>query len=449
MPSSVVTHYKCALGLLGVVAIGSCFSAPTSISPTDSAILALQSYKPNYTFASASHSPNHQCTIDANETCPLVAMNGSTTMVYPGGETRCIFSHSSKYAFQVFPGSTENVVIYFQGGGTCWDHTSTTLHLCVTDAQGDGDVGIFDRTNPLNPYADYTILNVLYCSGDAHSGNVTREYSDINGVPVQQSGYHNTRAALDWLKSNLGPAPISNLVLGGCSAGSIGLQAWAGTIFNEFQAANRAFIADSFAGLFPPSSQGPTIKGYGICELDIMPDELKPACREETITLQDWVFSTIGSFPEIPFSFIQAKEDIVQRAFYAAIAATFGEKSSWMLSGDAFYRKVNDIWGRYAAHKNFMSYTIEGGQHCYSPLPYFYTASTEGKDGGRSQEQQKLAGWVERLPIRVGGNISTECHGVVQAAANATGVDYCDARLAARVFEPSGPVTLSRRRVAY
>ena len=42
------------------------------------------------------------CTIGSSEACPLTAMpKDTTTMVMPGGETRCIYSYSTPFAFQV------------------------------------------------------------------------------------------------------------------------------------------------------------------------------------------------------------------------------------------------------------------------------------------------------------------------------------------------------------
>lgn len=54
----------------------------------------------------------------------------------------------------------------------------------------------FQSVDPRNRYKDYTIIHVLYCSGDVHAGNVTRDYNDKagpQGKPVQQFGYHNAR----------------------------------------------------------------------------------------------------------------------------------------------------------------------------------------------------------------------------------------------------------------
>ena len=43
-----------------------------------------------------------------------------------------------------------------------------------------------DRDNTDNKFSKYTIVSILYCSGDVFVGNVTRPYNDKAGVPVQQ-----------------------------------------------------------------------------------------------------------------------------------------------------------------------------------------------------------------------------------------------------------------------
>lgn len=53
----------------------------------------------------------------------------TTTLVHPGGDTRCIFSYSTPYSFQVIPGRTDRLMIYFQGGGACWDKQVPT-YIC-------------------------------------------------------------------------------------------------------------------------------------------------------------------------------------------------------------------------------------------------------------------------------------------------------------------------------
>jgi hypothetical protein len=107
------------------------------------------------------------CTISETESCELSELEADrTNLVYPGGETRCIFSDSTPYSFQVIPGDTDKLLVYFQGGGACWSEETTKLSFCTTDAKPGPLTGIFDRKNPDNLYRDYTIVQLLYCSGD-------------------------------------------------------------------------------------------------------------------------------------------------------------------------------------------------------------------------------------------------------------------------------------------
>jgi peptidase E len=45
---------------------------------------------------------NNCCTLSTNESCPINNfVKDNSTLVFTGGETRCIYSDSSPYAFQV------------------------------------------------------------------------------------------------------------------------------------------------------------------------------------------------------------------------------------------------------------------------------------------------------------------------------------------------------------
>jgi hypothetical protein len=65
-------------------------------------------------------------------------------------------------------------------------------------------------------------------------GNTVRPYDDSNGVPVEQKGIANAQATLDWVKQQQATgklaANLADLVVMGCSAGSIGAQLWSNQI---------------------------------------------------------------------------------------------------------------------------------------------------------------------------------------------------------------------------
>lgn len=76
------------------------------------------------------------CTITSSEECNLRNFKKDvTSLIYPGGRTRCIFSTSTDFSFQIIPGDTDKVLFYFQGGGACWNKETTIDDtLCSTDA---------------------------------------------------------------------------------------------------------------------------------------------------------------------------------------------------------------------------------------------------------------------------------------------------------------------------
>ena len=75
--------------------------------------------------------------------------------------------------------------------------------------------GIFDLSNPDNPFADYTFIFVPYCTGDVHLGDVTREYSPE--LTVEHNGFVNSTTALTYLVENY--ADAAQVVVVGESAG--------------------------------------------------------------------------------------------------------------------------------------------------------------------------------------------------------------------------------------
>jgi hypothetical protein len=103
--------------------------------------------------------------MSATEPCPITDMPpDATTLVYPGGETRCIYSTSTDFAFQVIPGDSDKLLFFFQGGGACWDPISTAGGFCTTDASPSSLNGMFERDNgATNTFAAYTIVQVEKC----------------------------------------------------------------------------------------------------------------------------------------------------------------------------------------------------------------------------------------------------------------------------------------------
>ena len=102
-------------------------------------------------------------------------------------------------------------------------------------------------------------------------------------------------------------------------------------------------IPDSYAGVFPPGSQGPLVYNYGFCSSGFLNKALYAKCMNKDLTLQDINMQNIRDSPEVPISFIQSKTDIVQMSFYVAIGATTPDTSAF-ITPKLFYNDVNEIF---------------------------------------------------------------------------------------------------------
>jgi hypothetical protein len=383
-------------------------------------------------------STNACCNITNSEGCSISGFpKDKTTLVLPGGETQCIFSDSTPFAFQVIPGDSDKLLFYFQGGGACWDETSTKLGFCTSDVSPQQPVGIFDRSNTNNAFRSYTIVHVLYCSGDVHAGNSTRPYTDRKGKPVVQAGVANTRATLNWVQEQMKAArlssTLSDLVVMGCSAGSMGAQLWAQEILKTLPYKRAAVVPDSYAGVFAPGTMGPIIYDYGFCESGLLNAELYQKCINQQLEFLDMELAWIPQLPMVPYSFLQSKTDIVQISFYIALAFSSGYQPS-VITPEAFYNGLNLIFGAYnSPNPNFLTYLVDGSQHCFTNKEFYYEATTKGKeDNGTTTTTQKMYEFVNQYPLEENESEETKCDGTLQGGkADNT---YCSSKVAPKTF---------------
>ena len=158
-------------------------------------------------------------------------------------DTMC--GNGSQYKFYVYDSPTSNnLLLYFEGGGACWDYPSCSGQAGILGAAHpngipDDYIHEFQPTyvSPLVNGADpgippfrakkdiatkgYDVVYMPYCTGDVHVGNNVVTYTDPTGVnpPViwRHVGYNNTRAALDYLHTRF--PSIGKLLVSGFSAG--------------------------------------------------------------------------------------------------------------------------------------------------------------------------------------------------------------------------------------
>jgi len=391
------------------------------------------------------------CTMTSSEKCPIAEMmRDRPNAVFPGGNTRCIYSTSGPFSFEVIPGNTDSLLFYLQGGGACWDAFAKDVGLCTASAT-DGYVsvhdGLFDRSNPKNPFKDYTVVMVPYCAGDGFAGNAIRDFKDTKswdifspGKPVEQKGYYNLKSAMEWAKTNL-PGTLRNLVMSGCSAGSMGLQIWSRKLLTEFSYENAGVLYDSYAGIFPEGTQGTVVKDYfNVCDgTDLLEGKMLEDCKEGTITVQDVVDDTIGKFPNVAFAHINARADLVQRAFWDMIHYSMKNQrfkvDFAIIGANEFYKQMSTAFKRYNRHPNWLQFIVDGQFHCFTNMNLTYVTTAASLDGSKEDDYSPtLLDFITQFPVQKGNSVSSVCVGDLKDEADWTGTDYCDESTAGKVF---------------
>merc|ERR1719343_907912 len=352
-------------------------------------------------------SNNAECRLSQSD-CNIGSMSGATVVYTDDDNSRCL--NGDGFAFLVKPGAPDKLLFFMPGGGACWKGSASNAELCTQDLSGGlGAAGLGsgvteNRAN--NGFADWTFVAPAYCDGGAFVSNST-----LAGKP--QDGYVNTNYAVQWARQNL-DATLANFAIAGSSAGALGTMAWSNYLLDTFQASKAAVIVDSYMGVFPSGTQGPTIKNFGTCPLPIFEDfpaQYHQACDAGTITIQDIFGFAIESHPGVAFAMIQPKTDLVQTAFYAAIAITFGRLD--IILGNGLYERSNEIKQTYDRNGNFVSFIIDGGGHTYLHADTYYTATVTGDDGsGGDGGKPSLSSWTNALIEHQ--SVQSHCNGPLQ-----------------------------------
>ena len=307
----------------------------------------------------------------------------------PGGETAC--SDGSPYRFFVHPGDPAKLLVEFEGGGACWSALTCQLDVytrrITTDpesARQQGQLqGIYDRSNPENPFRDFTHVYVPYCTGDLHWGNVTQNYPGAQGpYTIRHKGAVNAAAALSWASSNV-IAP-QKLAVAGCSAGGYGATLWAAQLLARYPGASAVQLSDSAAGVAPPAFFQTLVPAWNVAAAwpsfipSLALDRLDPA----RFTLADLYSGVAGYYPLAAFSQFNTLQDSTQTFFYSLTKGEIATPQEWSS------RMQEQLAVIRAANANFSSYLAPGTQHCVINRPEFYTTQVGGV---------RLSEWVARL----------------------------------------------------
>lgn len=294
------------------------------------------------------------------------AVSGEWTVIHTEGETGCAFGTPFRFFHREGPDSSK-LMVYFQGGGACWNWVSCSgmFDTSVVDDELAQYRGIFDFSNPGNPFRDYSIVFVPYCTGDVHVGDTVAQYGDDawGAPPVEHRGYTNVTAVLDWVEDHL-PQP-ERVVVTGASAGSYGALFHAPSVALLFPSAELIVIGDSGVPLLHDYSRILEQWGAGRRLRTHWGFTKEPGGAE--ITLEGAHEHLVRLRPEATVAQITTDRDAVQRAFY-------------IFSGSPNSREITLTLLQTLEERipSFRAFVLSGEQHGLMRADWFYLLDVNG-----------------------------------------------------------------------
>jgi hypothetical protein len=304
--------------------------------------------------------------------------------VAPGGDCEC--ADGSEFAFFERRADPTKVVFFLDSGGTCSDAETCAFTALGNPGEENYDWkitdnpategGIFDFARADNPFRDYSFLYVPPCTGDAHLGDVTREYSPQ--LTVEHNGFVNGTAALSHLAEQYPDA--AQVVVVGKTVGSIAAPVYGGLAADLLPDAQVTVFGAQSGHIPDDPDLNAEILGEAWGAYDNMPDwEVN-----EGLTARDWgpprFWIQAGLHdPEL----VLARFDYAYDREAAESAEQLGLDPSELLAEiDANEAAIEEAG--VALH----SYTAPGDGHGILEWPTFYELEVNG---------EKLVDWVTRL----------------------------------------------------
>lgn len=293
----------------------------------------------------------------------------------------CMCADGSEYSLWLHRGDPGRVVLFLEGGGACFSAESCAFAegspyqytFAATDNPtgtaynpntGETDTigGIFDFADAANPLADYSVVYVPYCTGDAHLGNTTRDYSDE--LTVEHRGFVNGGAALGLLAETFPDA--EQVVVVGESAGAIAAPVYAGLVADELPDASVTALMEG-GGAYPPIADlyGGIAVQWGVT----LPEWAYTDPASAAWTAPELTVQAAEHDPEIVWARHDYTADAIQSRFFGLLGLDPAQLAATMTENEVLI-EANGV--------DLDSYEASGEHHTVFQHEEFYTEHVDG-----------------------------------------------------------------------
>lgn len=305
-------------------------------------------------------------------------------------ETGEVTFYDPEFTFFVKGGKSNKWLVYFEGGGACW-HPMNCLYVHTYNEQvtpieyivgQSDDPGILDADNDNNPFRNWNIVYIPYCTGDLHWGANDVPYPDFfgayGGAPqtIRHRGFVNFQVVLKWMKDNANGA--KKIFVAGSSAGGYGAIMNFPHIKEAFPRAKVNVLADASNGV-----SGGTFS-YEAMVWNIQMPTFIPAFAGgylPTMNLGQVVKEIAEFYPKSNVAQFTTAWDATQTSFYY-IQANMLAPETWQTGWPSVWCDWNsamlslvDLADEAA---NYRYYIAPGIYHTILTSPAFYEEMTDG-----------------------------------------------------------------------
>ncbi|HEY8517403.1 MAG TPA: pectin acetylesterase-family hydrolase [Candidatus Binatia bacterium] len=283
-----------------------------------------------------------------------------TEYFFDPAQEQAVCLMGDEFQVNVRHGASDNVLLYLQGGGACWDYvTCYVLGTASTRANSAIEAGSLDLDDPRSPFRDWDIVYVPYCDGSVFTGD---KIVDYQGNRTFHHGLWNLSVAVDALKREF-PNP-SRILVAGSSAGGYGTFAGYATTRVAFPETEIIVFNDSGPGVQNPDASQDVRDRVANWDFTRRIPASCTECDPQYTYLLDWAFQRDSKLRASLYSYLQ---DSVISFFIDLDGPAY----------ESLLRSVtNDIHARNP--ERFQRYFKTGSAHTVLLSPEFYTQTIDG-----------------------------------------------------------------------
>ncbi len=317
----------------------------------------------------------------------------------------------AEFSFFAKGGTVNNLVVFFDGGGACWEsmnaiyYPTCSLEVNETVAGLASAGGIFDTQNPANPFKNWSFVFIPYCTGDIHWGSNDYDYPDyldmypgMDFITLHHRGFDNFLVVLKWISEHF--ERPHKIFVTGSSAGSYGAILGFPYIQETYPKSKASIVGDAGNGVVTEEFHTDHINHWGI-QLNLpawIPGFDRPFSEYDI----DQMYRMIADFyPHRKVAQYTTAWDWNQTFFYNVMIHVNdpAQWGNWPLVWCDWHEQMTTYLDSAAGAPNYRYYIGAGSDHTIMGYDKFYEENSAGIP---------LVDWVAAM---VGNQGGTHGHG--------------------------------------